>query len=73
MSGEAVRVLALERKHECIDGNCRRVRPPRHITIEQLVVPRCEEVHSVRAVLTVDDLEDRRLETDVGVIVLLAT
>ena len=34
--------------------------------------PECEEVHCVQAVPTVDDLEDLRLETDVGVIVLLA-
>ena len=34
--------------------------------------PECEEVHCVQAVPTVDHLEDLRLETDVGVIVLLA-
>ena len=29
--GEAVRVLALEREHECINGDCQWVGPPRHI------------------------------------------
>ena len=33
--GEAVWVLAREREHECIDSNCRRVGPPRHIMIDQ--------------------------------------
>ena len=45
------------------------VGPPQHITIEQPVVPRCKDVHLVWAVPSVDDLEDLRLETDVGVIV----
>ena len=70
--GQAVRVLALEREHECIDGDCRRVGPPRHITIGQPVVPSCEEVHWVRTIPTVDHFEDLRLDTNVGVIVLPA-
>ena len=43
--GEILWVLALEQEHECVDGDCRWVGPPLHITIEQAVVLSCKEVH----------------------------
>jgi hypothetical protein len=42
---EAVGVLALEREQKSIDGDRRRVGPPRHEAIEQSIVSSREEVH----------------------------
>ena len=70
---DAVRVLALQREHEGIDGDRRWVWPPRHEVVERTVALGRKEVYRVWAVPSVNKIEDLHGQPDVGVILLLAT